>query len=38
MLDWNFLMVQWLRLCASNAEGTGSILGWGTEMTHATWP
>ena len=25
-----FLMVQWLRLGAHNAEGPGSILGWGT--------
>ena len=23
-----FLVVQWLRLCAPNAEGTGSIPGW----------
>ena len=29
------LAVQWLRLHASNAGGTGSILGWGTELPHA---
>ena len=28
-------MVQWLRLCASNAEGMGSILGQGTQIPHA---
>ena len=26
------LMVQWLRLFAANAGGTGSILGWGTKI------
>ena len=30
-------MVQWLRLCASNGEGTGSIPGRGTKIPHATW-
>ena len=30
-------MVQWLRLCASNAEGTDSIPGWGTKIPHAVW-
>ena len=28
-------MVQWLRLCTFNAEGLGSIPGWGTKMPHA---
>ena len=30
-------MVQWLKLQASNAEGTGSIPGQGTKIPHATW-
>ena len=36
------LMVQWLRLCAPNADGLGSIPGWGTrshmqlKILHAT--
>ena len=25
----------WLRLCAANAEGMGSIPGWGTRVSHA---
>ena len=29
------LVVQWLRLCASNAGGTGSVLGQGTKISHA---
>ncbi|XP_033257416.1 uncharacterized protein C19orf44 homolog isoform X2 [Orcinus orca] len=29
------LAVQWLRLCASNAGGVGSIPGWGTKIPHA---
>ena len=29
------LVVQWLRLHAFNAEGMGTILGWGTEIPHA---
>ena len=29
-------MVQWLRLPISNAEGMGSIPGWGTKTPHAT--
>ena len=29
------LVVQWLRLCASNAGGTGLILDWGTRNSHA---
>ena len=28
-------MVQWLRLRASTAGGTGSIPGWGTKILHA---
>ena len=28
-------MVQWLRLHAPSAEGTGSILGWGTKIFQA---
>ena len=31
-------MVQWLRLPASNAGGTGSITGWGTKTPHGTQP
>ena len=30
-----FLVVQWLRLCAPNAEGTGSIPGRETMISHA---
>ena len=26
------LVVQWLKLCTSNAEGVGSIPGWGTKI------
>ena len=26
------LLVQWLRLCTSNAESIGSILSWGTKI------
>ena len=29
------LAVQWLRLCAPNAGGTGLIPGWGTKIPHA---
>ena len=29
------LVVQWLRLCASNAGGVGSIPGLGTKIPHA---
>ena len=29
-------MAQGLRLCAPNAEGTGSISGWGTKISPAT--
>ena len=31
------LVVQWLRLQASNAEGVGSISGWETKILHAVW-
>ena len=31
------LMVQWLRLWASNAKGVGSIPSWGTKITKAVW-
>jgi len=30
------LAVQWLRLCASNSGGTGSVPGWGTEIPQTT--
>ena len=30
------LVAQWLRLCASNADGVGSIPGQGTKTPHAT--
>ena len=30
-------MVQWLRLSASTAGGTGSIPGGGAKVSHATW-
>ena len=32
------LVVQWLRLRALNAEGMGSIPGWGTKNPHAMRP
>ena len=32
-----FLVVQWLRLHASTAEGLGSIPGQGTKIPHAVW-
>ena len=31
------LAVQYLRLHASSAGGTGSISGWGTKVIHAMW-
>ena len=31
------LAVQWLRLHASTARGTGSTPGWGTKIQHASW-
>ena len=33
-----FLVVQWLRLHASNAGGTGSIPSWGTKIPHVMRP
>ena len=33
----NSVLVQWLGLQASTAEGTGLIPGWGTKIPHATW-
>ena len=30
-------VVQWLRFCASTAEDTGSIPGWGTNIPHDLW-
>ena len=30
-------MVQWLRLCTSNAGSAGSIPDWGTKIPHAAW-
>ena len=35
LLKGTSLVVQWLRLHASNAEGMGSIPGWGTKIPHA---
>ena len=32
-----FLVVQWLRLHASNAEAAGLIPGEGTKVPHAAW-
>ena len=32
------LAIQWLRFCASNAGGMGSIPGQGTKIPHATGP
>ena len=37
-LSWTSLAVQWLRLPASTAGGTGSIPGRGTKILHATQP
>ena len=30
------VVVQWLRLCASNAWGKGSVPAWRTKVPHAT--
>ena len=30
-------MVQWLSLYASSLRGAGTILGWGTKISHAAW-
>ena len=32
-----FLVIQWLKIHASTAVGTGSIPGWGTKIQHALW-
>ena len=34
---WTSLAVQWLRLSASNAEGTGLIPDQGTKIPHSAW-
>ena len=31
------LVVQWLRLCASNVGGVGSIPVWKTKISHTAW-
>ena len=38
MCSWDFLAVQWLKLSASTARGTGSISGQGTKVPHPVWP
>ena len=38
MAFWTSLAVQWLRLHASTAGGTGSIPGRGSSACHAAWP
>ena len=38
MYSENFLVVQWLRLHASNAGGIGLIPVWGTKIPHAGMP
>lgn len=35
---WDFPDVQWLRLCASNLVGVGSVPGWEVRFPHAVWP
>ena len=37
IIKWGFLVIQWLRLHAPNAGGTGSVLGWGTKILYASW-
>ena len=37
MLKETSLVVQWLRLCASNAGGTGLIPGRGTKIPYVMW-
>ena len=32
----DFLVVQWIRICALNTEGLGSIPAWGTKILHTT--
>ena len=36
--DGTSLAVQWLRLLTANAEGMGSIPGWGAKTPQASWP
>ena len=37
-IGWkNSLVVQWLRLCVSNAEGVGLTPNWGSKIPHALW-
>ena len=36
-ISGTFLVAQWLRLCASNAGGTGLIPGQGNKIPHAMW-
>ena len=36
-LQGTSLAAQWLRLCAPNAGGMGSIPGWGTKILNTTW-
>ena len=31
------IVVQWLRVHTTNARGTGSISGWGTNILQAAW-
>ena len=38
MIAGTSLVVQWLRLRASIAGGTGSIPDWGTKIPHVMWP
>ena len=33
-MEWDFLVVQWLRLCAPEAGGTGLIPGGVTKIPH----
>ena len=37
MINREFLVVQWLGLCAFTAEGMGSIPGQGTKILQAVW-
>ena len=32
---WDFLVVQWLKFCASNAGDASLIPGWGNMIPHA---
>ena len=35
--NFDFLEIQWLRLCVSTVGGTGSVSGQGTKIPHAQW-